>query len=104
MQSIASHQTKLAAALEIPPTMATPAVTRPRFGTIKQATHYYPFTEPALRDMRFKAFDRESSRGDVIVGNGSGEAGVWIELGDKVLLDFEALDRYLESRKVVALK
>lgn len=81
-----------------------PAVTV-RFATIKQAAQLRPaFTEAAFRDIRFKAFDRKNSRGEVIKGNGSGEFGCWIEVGGKVLLDLERLDAWLESQKAVASK
>lgn len=92
-----------AATLTIPPTMATPAAVR--FATIKQAAIVRPvFTEAAFRDIRFKAFDRKNSRGDVIEGNGSGEFGCWIEVGGKVLLDLPKFDAWLESQKAVASK
>ena len=106
MQAIASHQTKLAVALAIPPTMAMPmAAPVARYVTINQAAELRPaFSPAALRDLKFKAFDRKSSAGDIIKGNGTGPAGVWVQLGAKVLLDLEALDRWIESHKVVALK
>lgn len=76
-----------------------------RFATIKQAAQLRPaFTEAAFRDIRFKAFDRKNSRGEVIKGNGSGEFGCWLEVGGKVLLDLEHFDAWLESHKVVASK
>lgn len=76
-----------------------------RFVTIKQAAIVRPvFTEAAYRDIRFKAFDRKNSRGEVIKGNGSGEFGCWIEVGGKVLLDVPKLDAWLESQKAVAAK
>lgn len=79
--------------------LSAPAASN-RFATIKQAAQVRPaFTEAAFRDIRFKAFDRKNSRGEVIVGNGSGEAGVWIEVGGKVLVDLPAFDRWIESHK-----
>ena len=76
-----------------------------RFATIKQAAIVRPvFTEAAYRDIRFKAFDRVNSRGEVIKGNGSGEFGCWIEVGGKVLLDLPKFDAWLESQKAVAAK
>lgn len=69
--------------------------------TIKQTATVRPaFTEQALRDMKFKAFDRKNSRGEVIPGNGTGPAGVWVQIGTKVLVDLDALDRWIESRRV----
>jgi hypothetical protein len=80
-------------------------VTLVRFATIKQAAQLRPvFTEAAFRDIRFKAFDRKNSRGEVIKGNGSGEFGCWIEVGGKVLLDLPKFDAWLESQKAVATK
>ncbi len=80
--------------------LAAPAASN-RFATIKQAAQVRPaFTEAAFRDIRFKAFDRKNSRGEVIEGNGSGEAGVWIEVGGKVLVDLPAFDRWIESHKI----
>lgn len=76
-----------------------------RFATIKQAAQHRPaFTEAAFRDIRFKAFDRKNSRGDVIKGNGSGEAGCWIEVGGKILLDLDRFDAWLESQRAGSQK
>ena len=82
-----------------------PALGPIRFATIKQAAIAHPaFTEAAFRDIRFKAFDRKNSRGEVIKGNGTGEFGCWIEVGGKVLLDLERFDAWLESHKAVVAK
>lgn len=82
--------------------MAAPVA---RYVTINQAAELRPaFSPAALRDLKFKAHDRKNSRGEIIKGNGTGSAGVWVQLGAKVLLDLEALDRWIESHKVVALK
>lgn len=70
-----------------------------RLATIKQAATQYPFSAAALRDMKFRAFDRTNSRGEVIRGNGTGEAGVWIQLGRKVLIDCDRFDAFLESHR-----
>ncbi len=78
--------------------MAGPIV--PRYATITQATELRPiFTSPALRDLKFKAYDRTNSRGEVIKGNGTGPAGVWVQIGAKVLIDLEAFDAWIESHK-----
>ena len=88
--------------MAIPSTMAVPVA---RYATINQAAELRPaFSPAALRDLKFKAHDRKNSRGETIKGNGTGPAGVWVQLGAKVLLDLEALDRWIESHKVVALK
>lgn len=88
--------------LAIPPTMAT-SVAPNRFVTIKQLSVARPaFTEPALRDIAFKSDDRENSKGEIIKGNGTGPAGVWIQIGSKRLADIEAFDRWVLSHKVSA--
>jgi hypothetical protein len=98
---------QIATAVSVPAihaALAAPAAV-PRFATIKQAAIVRTvFTEAALRDIRFKAFDRKNSRGEVIKGNGSGEFGCWIEVGGKVLLDLPCFDAWLESQKAVATK
>lgn len=70
-----------------------------RLATIPQAATQYPFTAAALRDLKFRAFDRTNSRGEVIKGNGTGPAGVWIQLGRKVLLDCDRFDAFLDSHR-----
>ena len=83
--------------------IAMMAVAPGPFVTVKQAAKLLPaFTEAALRDIRFKAFDRANSRGEVITGNGSGEFGCWLQLGGKVLLDLQRFNAWLESHKAVA--
>jgi hypothetical protein len=73
--------------------------------TIKQCPELRPaFTEAALRDLRFKAFDRKNSRGDVIEGNGSGAAGVWVRIGKRILIDLEAFDAWVKSHKMGSAK
>ena len=87
----------------IPPAMATPVTVR--FATINQAADLRPvFTRAALRDLKFKAHDRKNSRGETIKGNGTGPAGVWVQIGAKVLIDVGALDRWIESHKVRGAK
>ena len=82
-----------------PAQMAAPVVAN-RFATVEQGAQVRPaFTAAALRDIRFKADDRINSRGDVIKGNGSAAAGVWVSIGRKVLIDLEAFDRWIESHK-----
>lgn len=74
-----------------------------RYVTINKCADIRPFTGPALRDMRFKAFDRTNSRGEKIKGNGTGPAGVWVKIGAKVLVDLDALDAWTENHKILAL-
>jgi len=76
-----------------------PVPARPRFVPLKDGPKYTPYTEPALRDLKFKAHDRKNSRAEIIKGNGTGPAGVWVQIGAKVLIDLEALDRWIESHK-----
>ncbi len=72
-----------------------------RYVTIDQASQLRPaFTGPAFRDLRFKAFDRQNSRGDTIKGNGTGAAGVWVQIGTKVLIDLDAFDAWVASHRV----
>jgi len=80
--------------------MAAPE--RRRFVTINECAIIRPFSAQALRDMKFKAFDRKNSRGEVISGNGTGPAGVWVQIGVKVLIDLDTLDRWIESHKATA--
>ena len=89
-----------AAPLAIPLAMAAPVARR--YLTINECAEIRPFTAPALRDLKFKAHDRKNSRAEIIKGNGTGPAGVWVQIGAKVLIDLEALDRWIESHKVGA--
>jgi hypothetical protein len=83
----------------VPVPMAAPAAVN-RYATIEQAAQRRPaFTPPALRDIRFKSADRINSRGEIIKGNGSAAAGVWVSIGRKVLIDLDAFDRWIESHK-----
>lgn len=99
-------QTKQAAApawkLATPSTVAAPIARR--YATIRECAKLRPFSPAALRDMKFKAHDRKNSRGEIIKGNGTGPAGVWVQIGAKVLIDLEAFDRWIESHKMVAAK
>ncbi|GAB1394484.1 hypothetical protein MASR1M60_26480 [Rhodocyclaceae bacterium] len=79
-----------------------PAPEPRRFVTIAECADLRPFSKAALRDMKFKAWDRTNSRGEVIQGNGTGPAGVWVQIGMKVLIDLTAFDAWLESRKATA--
>lgn len=68
-----------------------------RIATIHETAQTYPFSEAALRDLKFRAFDRTNSKGEIIKGNGSGKAGAWIQVGRKVLLDLDAFDAWIAS-------
>lgn len=70
-----------------------------RLATIPQAANQYPFTAAALRDLKFRAHDRKNSRGEIIKGNGTGAAGVWLQIGRKVLVDLDNFDAWLDSHR-----
>lgn len=93
MQTIQQHSAPV-------PSQTAPAFAINRYATVEQAAHVrQAFTPAALRDMRFKAADRFNSRGEVIKGNGSAAAGVWVTIGRKVLIDLDAFDKWIESHK-----
>lgn len=73
-----------------------------QFATVQQCAEIRPFTEAALRDLKFKAFDRKNSRDEIIKGNGTGPAGVWVQIGSKVLIDLDRFDAWIASHRVVA--
>lgn len=75
------------------------ARTGKRLATIEQTAEQYPFSAAALRDLKFRAFDRRNSRGEVISGNGTGIAGVWLQVGRKVLVDLDRLEAWLEGHR-----
>ena len=82
-----------------------PAVPTPeprRFISISECTTLRPFSEAALRDLRFRAFPRANSRGEIAPSNGSGPAGVWLKVGARVLIDLPAFDAWLEAHKATA--
>ena len=95
MQANPLHQTP--APLALTPTMAVPVARR--YLTINECSEIRPFSPAALRDLKFKAHDRKNSRGETIKGNGTGPAGVWVQIGAKVLIDLEALDRWIGSHR-----
>lgn len=75
----------------------------PRFLTIQQTAKARPAFSPAsLRDIRFKGADRMNSRGERISGNGAAAAGVFIQVGRKVLVDLDAFDRWVLSHREAA--
>ena len=77
--------------------------TPPRHLTIEHTAQIRPaWTPAALRDLKFRAFDRTNSRGERIEGNGTGSAGVWIQIGRRVLVDIDAFDRWIESHRKAA--
>lgn len=72
---------------------------RRRVATVAQLAAAYPvFTQAAIRDLVFKAADRQNSRGDRIPGNGLAEAGAILRVGRKVLIDLDAFESWLDTR------
>lgn len=72
-----------------------------RLAPIDKIPELYPnsFTKAATRDLKFRAFDRTNSRGETIKGNGTGPAGVWIQIGRKVLVDLDAFEAWIDSHR-----
>ena len=70
-----------------------------RLATIPETAKVYPFTAPALRDLKFRAYDRSNKRGEIIKGNGTGAAGVWVQIGRKVLVDLDAFEAWIDSHR-----
>lgn len=71
---------------------------RPVF-TVKQFSGRNPaWSEPALRNLIFKADTRHSSRGE-IPGNGLIEAGAIVRIGRKVLIDEDAFFAWVDAQK-----
>ena len=60
----------------------------------------YPFTKSALRHLIFQAEDRVASSGDIIPGNGLKQAGVLIRIGERVLIDLNKFDQWIENHRV----
>ncbi len=72
---------------------------RPVVFTVAQfAERNEAFTEPAIRNLIFKADARESSRG-TIPGNGLVEAGAILRLGRKVLINEARFFAWLEGQQ-----
>lgn len=59
----------------------------PTYRTVEQFSARHPaFTQPAIRNLLFRATPRQTSRGEV-AGNGLIESGAVIRLGRRVLID-----------------
>lgn len=70
----------------------------PRVFTVKQFAQRNPaFSELALRNLIFKAAERQSSRG-LIHGNGLIDAGAIVRIGRKVLIDEMAFFEWVDSQ------
>jgi hypothetical protein len=71
---------------------------RPTYFTVAQFAKCNPaFTEPALRNLVFKADTRKSTSG-TIPGNGLIEAGAIVRLGRKVLIHEGRFFNWLEKQ------
>lgn len=90
------QQTILAAAI----TAAYPETTTRRvILTVRQFNQRNPaFSEAAIRNMVFKADDRQSTKG-TIKGNGLIEAGAIVRLGRKVLIDEARFFEWIEAQQ-----
>lgn len=70
----------------------------PRYLTVAQfSERNAAFTEPAIRNLVFKADSRESTRG-TIPGNGLIEAGAIVRLGRKVLIHEGHFFEWIEAQ------
>jgi hypothetical protein len=73
---------------------------RPIYLAVEQFSERNPaFTPPALRNLIFKANERQSTNG-VIKGNGLLEAGAIIRIGRKVLINETRFFEWIESHNV----
>ena len=71
--------------------------------TTKQFSSKYPaFSEPALRNLIFKAERRQSTQGE-IRGNGLIEAGAIVRIGRKVLIDEERFFEWVRQQNEVRI-
>ncbi len=92
MQQSATHQT------------IQPIEQRPSYKTVEQFSNDNPcFTPSSLRNLIFKADDRQSSRG-VIAGNGLIECGVIVRLGRKVLINESKFYLWMEAQNAGSQK
>ncbi len=70
-----------------------------RLATIEQTAKLYPFTPAALRDLVFRANDRQNSRGETIKGNGLAKAGAVVRIGRKVLIDLDGFETWIDAHR-----
>lgn len=69
--------------------------------TVKQFSNANPaFTEPAVRNLIWKAETRPSSRGE-IKGNGLLESGAVIRIGRRILIDEQAFFAWVRGNAAV---
>lgn len=87
-----------AEAMTIGQQMRHPFGTTSQLFTVKQFALAYPaFTEPALRNLIFKAENRHSSLGEV-AGNGLLKSGAILRLGRKILIDEHAFLAWVHGK------
>lgn len=73
---------------------------RPRYLTVNQFSERNPaFSASALRNLIFKAYPRESTKG-TIIGNGLIECGAIVRVGRKVLIVESRLFDWIESQNI----
>jgi hypothetical protein len=77
----------------LPPTQKSSYLTVSQFSEANPA-----FTESAIRNLIFKAEERQSSR-ETIPGNGLIESGAIVRLGRKVLINETRFFEWLESQQ-----
>lgn len=70
-----------------------------RLATIEQTAKLYPFTPASLRDLIFRANDRQNSRGEIIKGNGLAKSGAVVRIGRKILLDLDGFESWIDSHR-----
>jgi len=79
-----------------------PLAKAPVYYTTEQFSLNNPaFTESALRNLIFKANERQSTKG-IIAGNGLLEAGAIIRIGRKVLINESKFYAWVEAQNVTA--
>ena len=71
-----------------------------KYFTIHQFSINNPFTESSLRNMIFKADERQSTNG-VIAGNGLKECGAIVRVGRKVLINETKFYAWIEAQNGV---
>lgn len=91
----AQHTSETAAAIKA----AYPEIPRPVYLTVEQFSQRNPaFTPAALRNLIFKADERQSTKG-TIPGNGLIEAGAIVRIGRKVLIVESRFFDWVESQQ-----
>ena len=96
-QQTVQHTSNTTAALKAAHPEPAP---RPIYSTVEQFSQRNPaFTSPALRNLIFKADERQSTKG-TIPGNGLIEAGAIVRVGRKVLIVESRFFDWVESQQL----